>query len=326
MKIPVDYHDHNTAELSEASEAKVITTCSTGGVEVASDVAETVSDAISAVLMHLRWSGWSTKIPVDYHDHHSADLSEASEAGGITTTSTGGVEVAADEEETGSDAIRAVLMHHLRARRQQVRIALKEAVQTGTASQILRVCHEAKGVGVAQTEIDEALEVVAKIFATASYEIVMQGGSAADIIHCLGCKSHLSSEETAQLEMRLGAEAFALIQRRDWRCARDLLCAAETAGVSFLQDANGEKTGLKTIRLMVEEAYDDEAMEEAGSDALSEASASLEGDTRHKEGKNRPTLSLALLQKEDTVESLRSISTVASESLLVFENDTAAAG
>merc|ERR1719409_1190944 len=249
--------------------------------------------AIEGIAPFFRWSGWSMKIPLDDDDDHcSAELSQTGEASGLTVRTrtvrealqeidmncAGGVAVASDEADKGSDAVTAVLMHHLKPSRDQVRIALKAAVQSRRASEILMCCQDAKAVGVARAEIDEALAVAANIRAASAYETVMQGGGAADIIHCLGCVSHLSHEQTAELEKRLAAEAYFLSQNGDWRCARDILCAAKTAGVSSLRDANGEKT----IGSLIEETYSDEAMEEVlqallrARITLSEACATIE--------------------------------------------------
>jgi hypothetical protein len=224
----------------------------------------------------LSWSGWSTKVPVDYHDHNADGPSEAHEAGEqLTKSSVGDGEDASNAADTGSessDAIRAVLMYHLRAPRLKVRAALEAAVKERSASRILDLCREAGAVGVPQTEIDEAVAAAAEICATFAYETVMHGGSAADIIRCLAAP-HLSAAQTAQLEMKLGEEVFALTQQRDWRRARDLLRAARTAGVSTLRDEHGERS----IGLIIMETYADEAMEEADADAISEACAALEG-------------------------------------------------
>jgi hypothetical protein len=65
--------------------------------------------------------------------------------------------------DNSSDAVRAVLMYHLRARRLQVHAALQAAVLERNVPQILKLCHEAEATGVAQTEIAEALAVAAKI-------------------------------------------------------------------------------------------------------------------------------------------------------------------
>jgi hypothetical protein len=213
------------------------------------------------------------KVPIDYHDHHTAEgeLSEASEGEGLTLIGAGDAEGASNAADTGSDAIRAVLRCHLRARRQKVHAALEAAVQGRSASRILELCQEAEVLGVPQTEIDEAVAVAAEICATFAYETVMQGGSADDIIRCLAAP-HLSADQTAQLEVRLGAEIFAFIQQRDWRGARDLLRAARTVGVSTLRGEHGERS----IELMIMETYADEAMEQADADAISEACTALE--------------------------------------------------
>jgi hypothetical protein len=250
-------------------------------------------------------------------------------------------------------------MYHLRNRRLQIRAALKVAVQERNASEILNLYQEAEAVGVAQNEIDEALDVAAKIFAPSAYKIAMQGGSAVDMIHCLGCISHLSSEQTAQLEMRIAEEALLLIRKGHWACVRDLLRAAELAGVSSLRDPNGEKS----VGLMIQETYADEAMEGADADAISEACAALEGtssdrdlsemrarveqirarrhdrsgdhtcfcfdtypegcDVLRTEGKRLPFLSLDVICNEEMRKShtsISSVSTAASESLTVLHD------
>jgi hypothetical protein len=252
------------------------------------------------------------KIPDDDRDYWSPVPSEASDATGLTISSAGGVEATSSAANKDSDAIRAVLMYHLRARRLQVRTALKEAVQEKNASEILKLYCEAEAVGVAQAEIDEALAVAAEICAPSAYDTVMQGGSAVDIIHCLGCVSHLSREQTAQLEMRLGEEASFLIQKGDWRCARDLLLAAEIAGVSSLRDANGEKT----VGLMIEETYAAEAMEGTHADPLVPILW--------------PSASMNLMHNEDKPGSsshlsISRASTAASDSLTLLESESAAA-
>jgi hypothetical protein len=116
----------------------------------------------------------------------------------------------------------------------------------------------------------------------------------------------LSIAQTVQLETRLGEEAFALIRKGDWRRARDLLLAAEFAGVSSLRDADGEKA----VRLMIEETYAAEAREENDADPW------------------RSTI-MNLLHEEDKLNSHPSISrasTAASVSLMMeSENDSAAA-
>jgi hypothetical protein len=198
-----------------------------------------------------------------------------------------------------------------------------------------------------------------------AYETAMQGGSAYDIIHCLDhYASHLSTAQIIQLEMKVEEEALVLLQKRNWGCARDLLSAADKAGVSPLRDANGEKS----IGLMIAETYaEGDAMEKSmeKADAISEACAVLKGmssdqdlaemkirlqniraQTAHAvttgrrfypsascevlgdEAKRRPSLRLSPLGKEDTVDlppSISTVSTVASESLAVFERVSAPA-
>ena len=122
------------------------------------------SGLIQGIAPFFRWSGWAMKIPADDHDNCSAELSEASDAKGPAASSAAN---------PGSDAIRAVLMYHLKARHEQVRTALKAAVHARNASEILDLYQEAEAVGVAQTEIDEALAVAAKICAASAYEKVI---------------------------------------------------------------------------------------------------------------------------------------------------------
>jgi hypothetical protein len=294
---------------------------------------------IEAVAPFFRWSGWSVKIPVDDDDDHcSAQLSEASDVDRITLSSPGYELVSNEPDSPGSDAIRAVLTYHLQDRRRKVRTALEAAVQSRNASEILNLYQEAEAVGVPQTEIDQALELAAKICAPSTYEIVMNGGSATDMIHCLGCVSHLSSEQIAQLEKRLAEEVFLLTRKGDWSCVYDLLHAAEIAGVSSLPDANGRKS----VAMMIKETYADEAMKGTDADAISEACAALEEmstDRDLSEMRARVQQIRAQTAYETCPDggvllgtkgklgsrSVSSVSTAASDSLAVLADDTAAA-
>jgi hypothetical protein len=301
-------------------------------------------EGVASLLRSSAWSGWSTKIPVDDRDHGAGELAEASQATGATVSSAGGVEVAAQPADTASDAIRAVLMYHLTATRTQVRTALKAAEQQRHPLKIIQCCLEAEAVGVAETEIEEALAV-------AECATVMQGGSTEDIICCLDGVSHLSSEQTAQLGMRVEAEALFLMQKGDRSSARDLLRAAEIAGVSFRRHAHGVETvGMMGSAKFVPSAgralqrkYTDEATEEAHANVISDTTqdallspilrAALEGmpkDPDAKKRKKRTTpLSMKLPHKADIPESHPSTAAAAaissSSHIINIEHNTASA-
>jgi hypothetical protein len=156
----------------------------------------------------------------------------------------------------------------------------------------------------------------------------MQRGNTADIIRCLGCVSHLSIAQTVQLEMKLGEEAFSLIQKGQWRIARDLLGAAEIVGVSSLRNAKGEQT----VGSMIEETYALEAMDDEFTDADSVMPPILWPSV---------TLKNMMHKEEEKLESRSSISRVSTAASMVsrvspaasegstgstvFENDSAAA-
>jgi hypothetical protein len=101
---------------------------------------------------------------------YSCPAGQVSEARSLSSTEFRVVQGTSHAADTGSLAIRAVLMHHLRARRLQVNNALQEAVLERNAARILTLCHEAEATGVAETEIAKALAVAARIHATTTYE------------------------------------------------------------------------------------------------------------------------------------------------------------